>query len=112
MTNLKPFQTFADFWPFYLQEHAHPRNRNLHYLGTTLVLINLLTFAVTLSLPWLLLAPLPGYGFAWIGHFLVQHNRPATFRHPLWSLRGDFTMYFLFVTGRLAPELRAAGVTS
>lgn len=103
-------KTFAAFWPFYLREHSRRRTRALHYAGTTLVVFILL-FAV-LTGRWLLLlaVPLAGYGFAWVAHFAVEKNRPATFTYPLWSLAADFKMWWLWLTGRLAPELDRAGV--
>lgn len=102
------FTSFRDFFPYYLSEHADPRNRALHYAGTTLV-IGLAVAAGALASPWLLLlVPLAGYGFAWVGHFTVEKNRPATFTYPLWSLRGDFTMYFLWLSGGLADRLAEA----
>ena len=104
------FGTFAQFWPFYLREHARPATRTLHFAGTTLVLL-LLAGALATGRWWLLmLVPLAGYGFAWAAHFAVEHNRPATFRHPLWSLAADFRMWWLWLTGRLAAELAKAGV--
>ncbi|MBO9667191.1 MAG: DUF962 domain-containing protein [Bdellovibrio sp.] len=93
--------SFKEFWPFYLQEHSHPTNRRLHFVGTLLVhfiiiyaLVNELWIAL-----WLL--PAIGYGFAWVGHFIIEKNRPATFKHPLWSLIGDFKMFYLMCTGKL-----------
>ncbi|WP_265587377.1 DUF962 domain-containing protein [Sphingomicrobium arenosum] len=105
-----PITSFADFWPYYLREHSKPRTRALHYFGTSLAVALAVLFAVTGH--WLLLAALPlaGYFFAWVGHFLVEKNRPATFTYPLWSLAADFKMWWLWLTGRLKPELDKAGV--
>jgi hypothetical protein len=102
------FRTFDDFWPFYVREHSHPLNRALHFVGTTGVLACLGTALLTRSKVPLLAAPFMGYGLAWIGHFLVEKNRPATFRHPLWSLRADFVMYKKMWTGEMAAELARA----
>ena len=97
--------TFEEFWPYYVSQHAHPANRALHFLGTSLAVATAAA-ALTLSLPlWLLAVPLAGYGPAWIGHFFVEKNRPATFTHPLWSLRGDLRMYRLMWMARMEPEL-------
>jgi hypothetical protein len=102
--------TFRDFWPFYLTEHSVRANRVLHYIGSTLVLV-VLASAIYLQNYWLLLLmPVMGYGFAWVGHFFVEHNRPATFTYPVWSLVSDWIMYGNFLTGRLGKELEKAGV--
>lgn len=104
--------TFAEFWPFYLREHSKPTTRALHYFGTTLVVLIAIGAVWTKSW-WLLLAlPLAGYFFAWIAHFGVEKNRPATFTYPLWSLAADFKMWWLWLTGRIGPELKKAGVQS
>jgi len=101
---------FGEFWPCYLQEHARPGTRAMHYAGTTLAL--LLLAAAPLAGRWSLLAALPivGYGFAWASHSLVERNRPATFRYPFWSLLADFRMWHRFMTGHMAHDLAKAGV--
>lgn len=94
-------KSFAEFWPFYLREHSHPTNRRVHFVGTLLVhLVFIYTlFTQEWQLLWLL--PVLGYGFAWFGHFIIEKNRPATFKHPLWSLRGDFKMFYWILFGKL-----------
>ena len=87
------FQSFAEFYPFYLQEHGHPNCRRLHFVGTTLVLALLTFVLVTQQWVWLWALPVIGYGFAWVGHFFIEHNRPATFQYPFYSLAGDFVMW-------------------
>jgi hypothetical protein len=94
------YRSFAEFYPFYLTEHVNPTARRLHVVGTGLALAVLL-FAVVLR-DWRLAVAVPviGYGFAWIGHTLFEKNRPATFQYPLWSLMGDFRLFFETVSGR------------
>jgi hypothetical protein len=102
--------TYPAFWHYYLREHAKPATRVWHYLGTSLTLLCLFAAAV-LRAPWFLLAAvILGYAPAWVGHFTSEHNRPATFRYPLWSLLSDFRLYGTWLSGRLPRELAAAGV--
>lgn len=103
----EPPRSFAEFWPYYVAQHLHPANRALHFLGTSLA-VAALAAALTLSPWWLLALPLAGYGPAWAGHFLFEKNKPASFRHPLWSLRGDLRMYALLWRDRMEPELARA----
>jgi hypothetical protein len=103
-------QSFEAFWPFYLSQHADPTNRRLHYVGTTGTILCIGTGVLTLNPLWLLSAAICGYAFAWVGHFIIEKNRPATFTYPLWSLIADFRMYFTWLRGALGPELQKAGV--
>jgi len=95
------FESFADFYPFYLSEHSHRSCRRLHFLGTTLVITTAVAALATARPGLLWLMPVFGYGFAWFAHFFVEKNRPATFRHPFYSLFGDFVMYRDMLTGRI-----------
>ncbi|WP_249677068.1 DUF962 domain-containing protein [Pseudomonas abieticivorans] len=102
MKNIEHFKTFAQFYPYYLEEHSNATCRRLHFIGTSLVIALLAyTFA---SAAWLLLIAIPvaGYSFAWFGHFFFEKNRPATFRHPLYSLMGDFVMYRDMLVGKVS----------
>lgn len=95
------FESFAEFYPFYLQEHSNATCRRLHFVGTGLV-ISILLWVFTTATWWgLWLLPLVGYGFAWVGHFVFEKNRPATFKHPLYSLAGDFVMFKDILTRRI-----------
>ena len=96
------FASFREFYPYYLAEHANRTCRRLHFVGTTLVVACLVTFALSANAWWILSALLCGYGFAWVGHFFFEHNRPATFRHPVYSLMGDWVMYADILRGRIA----------
>jgi hypothetical protein len=103
--------TYEAFFLYYLREHSKPTCRAWHYFGTTLSL-GILISVIAGALPplWLLLGFVAGYGPAWIGHFFIEKNRPATFQYPFWSLISDFRMYGLWISGRLGPWLERAGV--
>jgi hypothetical protein len=94
-------KTFAEFYPFYLSEHANRTSRRLHFVGTTLSVFFLLHAFATLDFRWLLVGVVQGYAFAWVGHFFFERNRPATFRYPFYSLAGDFVMWKDILTGRI-----------
>lgn len=111
MTTNRPIRTYADFWPYYLQEHAKPATRAIHYFGTAASAL-CAAGAVATGNPWFIPAALvAGYGPAWTGHFFIEHNRPATFTYPLWSLVSDYRMFFRWLTGGLKRDLERAGVT-
>ncbi|UTW07448.1 Mpo1-like protein [Pseudomonas benzenivorans] len=95
------YQSFAEFYPYYLQEHSNPVCRRLHYVGSLLVLSILGYALVSQQWLWLLTLPLAGYGFAWVGHFVFEKNRPATFQYPLYSFLGDWVMLKDAFTGRI-----------
>jgi len=95
------FKTFEDFYPFYLGEHTNRTSRRLHFVGTSMALI-LLVVALGTGAWWLIAAAfVQGYALAWIGHFFFEHNRPATFKYPLLSLRGDWRLWWEIVSGKV-----------
>lgn len=89
----KIFASFSEFYPYYLREHRNIQCRRLHFIGTSMVIATLLVALGTLKFKLLLLLPFLGYLPAWMGHFFFEHNRPATFKYPLYSLLADFVMY-------------------
>lgn len=97
-------QSFREFWPFYVREHSLPTTRLLHYIGTAAATITL--FSIIYSGRWYFLpfSFVPGYAGAWVGHFVIEKNRPATFQYPLWSLLADYKMFGLMLTGRMKHE--------
>ncbi|ALS99825.1 DUF962 domain-containing protein [Lacimicrobium alkaliphilum] len=95
------FQSFREFYPYYLKEHRNPVCRRLHFIGSLLVLLIICWSMLSQNPWWLLLMPLVGYGFAWVGHFFFEKNRPATFQHPWYSLLGDWVMFRDMLTGRI-----------
>jgi hypothetical protein len=97
-------RTFAEFWPYYVRAHSQPRTRIIHALGSILALI-CVALSMTVSVWLLILAPVAGYACAWYAHFFVEHNRPATFGHPFFSLFADYRMLFLMMAGRMDEEL-------
>ena len=100
--NTRQFNTFAEFYPYYLSEHSNSTCRRLHFIGTSLVIL-VFVLALVVGSGWLWLAlPVAGYGFAWVGHFFFEKNRPATFQHPFYSLLGDFVMYRDMLLGKVA----------
>ena len=97
----KDYQTFREFYPYYLSEHANPVCRTLHFIGSLAMLGMLAAAIATANAWWLAGIPFAGYGFAWAGHFFFEHNRPATFTYPVFSLAGDWLMFYHLLTGRI-----------
>jgi len=96
------FASFAEFYPFYLSEHSNRTCRRLHVVGTSLAAV-LIACGIVMQHWWLIpAAVVQGYAFSWIGHFVFENNRPATFKHPLWSVIGDFRMLWEILSGRIA----------
>jgi hypothetical protein len=100
------FRSFEEFWPYYLREHSKKGTRTLHFIGTTLAMVVAAGGLITRRPALLLAAPVVGYGLSWIGHFFIEHNRPATLEHPIWSFQGDLKMWSLIVTGELDAEIK------
>ena len=101
MSQQQTFRNFAEFYPYYLEEHSDTNCRRLHFIGSLLVILVALYAIVTAKFLYLLLLPVIGYGFAWIGHYGFEKNRPATFKHPLYSLIGDWVMFRDMLIGRI-----------
>ncbi len=98
---MREFGSFREFYPYYLGEHRNRLCRRLHFIGSWLVIAIVVAAAWMRQPLWLLLTPIAGYGFAWVGHYGFEKNRPATFRHPLYSLLGDWVMFADVLRGRV-----------
>ena len=108
MAESTKFDSYEQFFDFYLQQHSDPRNRLLHAIGTTLG-VAVVVWAFVSGHRWYALLFFPiGYGFAWTGHFGLEKNKPATFGHPFWSFISDFRMVGMMLTGRLAARMERA----
>jgi hypothetical protein len=104
----KEYKTFWTFYPYYLREHSDPSNRIMHFVGTGLVIASFITGLITMKWYFFAIIPVLGYGFAWVGHFFIEKNRPATFTYPLWSLGSDFAMFWHILTGQIQKKLDEA----
>ncbi len=96
----KKYKSLKEFYPYYLSEHQHPTSRLLHFIGTGLVLVVLGLALALENYSWLAGIPMLGYGFAWIGHFFFEKNKPATFTYPFYSLASDFLLFFDLLRGK------------
>jgi hypothetical protein len=93
-------KSLKEFFPYYLSEHQNPTSRTLHFIGTALIALWVLLAIVTRNAWWLVLVPVGGYGFAWVGHAFFERNRPATFKYPFYSLASDFILFWRLLTGK------------
>lgn len=105
------YASMDEFYPFYLSQHSSRLNRKLHFIGTTLGFLIILTALITGYYSYLILFPIVGYGFAWIGHFFIEKNRPATFKYPLFSFIGDMYMYKAIIQGKEDELYKSLGIT-
>ncbi|MFZ8932698.1 MAG: Mpo1-like protein [Bacteriovoracaceae bacterium] len=98
----KEFNSLEEFYPFYLSEHGNKICRRLHILGTTLSLI-IITLSIIFKTYWVIpFGIIQGYAFAWIGHFVFEKNKPATFKWPLYSFICDFKMMIDWYLGKIS----------
>ena len=95
------FHTFREFYPFYLGEHANRTCRRLHFIGTSIAIVLLVTAVVTRSWWLIVVGFVQGYAFAWVGHFFFEHNKPATFKYPVFSFIGDWRLWWDVLSGRV-----------
>jgi hypothetical protein len=98
-------ENYQEFWDFYVQEHSQPLTRYFHFVGTQLSLVTLVWILRSGNLIYLPLTLVVGYAFAWFAHFFIEHNKPATFKYPLWSFISDYKMVFYMLTGRMNREV-------
>ena len=108
MTAEKKYKSFWSFYPYYLTEHGDTTNRLLHFAGSCLIIIFLIAGIVSKNGWFIAAIPFCGYGFAWVGHYFIEKNRPATFTYPLYSLASDFVMWWHTITGQLPNKLKEA----
>ena len=97
--------SYSEFWDFYVQEHSKPPTRLLHFIGTSLGVLLLVWFVLSGRWYYFPLFLVVGYAFAWFAHFVIEKNRPATFKYPIWSFISDFKMMWYMITGRMAREV-------
>ncbi|MEO9210774.1 MAG: DUF962 domain-containing protein [Ginsengibacter sp.] len=104
----KKYRTFRSFYPYYLTEHSNSTSRMLHFMGTSLLIVCLIIGIVSGKYLWFIAIPFVGYGFAWVGHFFFEKNKPATFIYPFYSLGSDFVMFWHTLTGQIGKKLKEA----
>lgn len=100
--------TFKEFWPHYVREHSKPATRALHFVGTVTATASVVVLIAIGKWYWFPLAFIPGYAAAWVGHFFIEHNRPASFKYPVWSFIADYKMVGLILIGKMGKEVDLA----
>jgi hypothetical protein len=108
MSAEKKYKTFWSFYPYYLTEHSDNTNRLLHFIGTLFLLVALMAGVITGKWWFFAFVPVLGYGFAWVGHYFIEKNKPATFTYPLYSLASDFVMFWHTITGQIGKKMKEA----
>ena len=97
---MERYKSFEDFYPYYIAEHDHKYTKLMHFIGTSISIYFLIKFILSFNFLFILYALLAGYGFAWVGHFFIEKNKPATFKYPFYSLIGDYKMYSEILQGK------------
>ena len=97
---MERYKSFKDFYPYYISEHDHKYTKLMHFIGTSISIYFLIKFMLSFNFLFILYALLSGYGFAWVGHFFIEKNKPATFKYPFYSLIGDYKMYLEILQGK------------
>ena len=97
---MEKYKTFKDFYPYYIEEHSKPKTKLLHFIGTSISLFFLVQLVITFDPIYLIYALLSGYGFAWVAHFFIEKNKPATFTYPFYSFIGDHQMFVEILMGK------------
>ena len=97
---MEKYKTFKDFYPYYIEEHSKPKTKLLHFIGTSISLFFLVQLVITFDPIYLIYALLSGYGFAWVAHFFIEKNKPATFTYPFYSFIGDHKMFVEILMGK------------
>lgn len=94
------FTSLKEFFPFYLKEHQDPTSRGGHFIGPALIALWVALALISHNAWWLVLIPISGYGFAWVGHAFFEGTRPATLQYPFYSLASDFILFWRLLTCR------------
>jgi hypothetical protein len=105
-------ETFSEFWLYYVNEHRKPETRWLHFFGTSMAITTLISAIATRHGSWVPLALVCGYGPAWVSHFFIEKNRPATFKYPFFSLAADFVMFAHMIRGTMDAEVARAAASA